>query len=53
MKKDFIGINHGKNQIDLSKFKKIISMLPIEIHLKEDSSLNGEPSFAIVMKDQY
>ncbi len=46
--KAFIGINHGKNKINI-KHKNAIELLPIEIHLKENGSLDDKPSLCIVM----
>ena len=57
--KAFVGINHGKGKIDLTKhnsdgrFNNVTEMKPIEIHLKEDGSVKDEPSFAIVMKNVF
>jgi hypothetical protein len=51
MNKDFKAFNHDTGQIDLSKFGNAIQMKPIEIHLKEDGSIENKPSFAIVMAD--
>ena len=48
--KPFKGINHGTAQINLMHLGKAVQMLPIEIHLKEDGDLEGNPSFAIVSK---
>ena len=48
MTKDFIGINHRKEQIKLP-FKKHFPMLPTEVHLKEDGTLSNEPSLAFVL----
>ena len=49
--KPFIGINHGKNQINLSHMNNTDEFLPIEIHMKEDGTIDDKPSVAIVMKD--
>ncbi len=46
--KAFIGINHGKGNIDI-KHDLVAQLLPIEIHLKENGTLDDKPSFAIVL----
>jgi hypothetical protein len=50
MPKDFIGINVGTNQFDMSRFPHIHQFLPTEIQLKEDGSKTDGPSFCIVMQ---
>lgn len=53
MKKAFKGIYHGTGQIDLSHHKDIEQFLPVEIHLKEDGTVDNKPSFAIVLTSPY
>lgn len=48
----FIGINHGtreKIEIELSKIIPFKEARPIQIHLKEDSTIAGGPVLAMVM----
>ena len=47
----FIGINHGKGQIDLNHLDNTDEFLPIEIHMREDGTTDNKPSVAIVLKD--
>lgn len=49
MEKEFKAFNHGNSPIDLTHYRGIVNVLPIEFHLKEDGSLTNGPSFAIVM----
>lgn len=53
MGKDFIGINHGKKQINLNRHRRVAEFKPVEIHLKEDGSIDDGASFAIVMSNLY
>lgn len=49
--KPFRGINHGKDDIDLTHLDyPPVEFKPIEIHLKENGSITDEPSIAIVMQ---
>jgi len=54
MHKDFKAINHGTGQIDLSHLAAFnpIQMRPVELHLKEDGTVDDKPSFGIVMTDR-
>ena len=44
--------NHGKSQIKLNFPNATKHMRPIELHMREDGSLNNTPSFAMVMMNQ-
>lgn len=46
--KDFIGIDHGKNVVDLRHLGTSFEMRPTEIHLKKNGSLNETDSVVIV-----
>lgn len=50
MNKDFEGFNWGKEKIIIKPPKNFtpLEVRPVQIHLKEDGSLNDEPSFVIV-----
>ena len=48
MKKEFKGFNHGKGQIVFDNYSTITQLKPVEVHLKEDGTLNDGPSLAIV-----
>lgn len=46
--KAFIGISHGKGTIKINH-EFVTQLRPIEIHMKEDGTLDDKPSFCIVM----
>ena len=50
MIKDFTAYNHGKGVIDLRDIGSATQMMPTEIHLKEDGSLDNKPSFTIILE---
>lgn len=53
MSKDFKGIDHGINQVDLREHAangQVLEMKPIEIHHKSNGSLSDGPSFVVVMQ---
>lgn len=52
MNKDFdtvTGHNWGTGRIQLDKGNFLLEFRPVEVHLKEDGSLDNEPSLCIVM----
>lgn len=45
-----VGINHGTNDMDFTKYgKNFAQMLPRELHFKENGTRDDKPSFAILM----
>lgn len=49
--KPFKGINHGTGLIDLRHLAVVAVLMPIEIHLKENGTIDEKPSLSIIMKD--
>lgn len=42
--------NHGKEQYKVEDFNDGIQFKPIELHYKEDGSIDNKPSFLMVME---
>lgn len=49
----FVGVNHGKGQIDLSAYSKRSHPWrgrPISVHLKEDGAVDDKPSLCLIIE---
>lgn len=50
--KPFEGKDHGTDRMDFRHIGPAIEMMPVEIHVKQDGDLEGNPSFAIVLRGE-
>lgn len=51
MSDNFIKVfDHGTGKIDLTGRGIVVQMRPIELHYKQDGTLDNKPSFAVVME---
>lgn len=46
---DIVTHDWGKKTIELDRWQCLLELRPVEIHHKEDGTLDGGPSFAIVL----
>lgn len=51
MSKAFTAITVGTDPIDLTKYDKVIQLIPTEIYHKSNGDLDNKDSFCIVMRD--
>ncbi len=49
MSENFIGINWGTEVVDLRRPGVLTEMRPVEVHLKEDGTLDNGPSLTFVL----